>query len=62
MSLITLILVIVLVGFLLWAIQAFIPMDPGVKRFLQAVVIVCLLLWVLQALGLFAIGPTIRIR
>ena len=51
MSLITLIVVLVIVGFLLWLIQTLIPMDPKVKILLQAVVVIVLLLWVLRALG-----------
>jgi len=62
MPLITLIIIIVIVGFLLWAIQTFIPMDPKVKLLLQVVVVIVLLLWVLQAMGLFVGGPTIRLR
>jgi hypothetical protein len=62
MSLITLIVVLVVVGFLLWAIQTFIPMDPKIKTLLQVVVVILMLLWVLQALGLFVGGPVIRLR
>jgi hypothetical protein len=52
MSLITLIVVLVVVGFLLWAIGTFIPMDAKIKLLLQVVVVIIMLLWVLQALGL----------
>jgi len=62
MSLVTLILVLALVGFLVWAIQTFIPMDARIKTLLSVVVVVCLLLWVLQGLGLLTGGPTIRVR
>lgn len=62
MSLLTLIIVIVVVGFLLWAIQTFIPMDAKVKLLLQVVVVIVLLLWTLEALGLFAHVPVIRVR
>jgi hypothetical protein len=62
MPLITLIVVLVVVGFLLWAIQTFIPMDPKIRTLLQVVVVIVMLLWVLQALGLFTAGPVIRLR
>ena len=62
MSLVTPILVLALVGFLVWAIQTFIPMDARIKTLLSVVVVVCLLLWVLQGLGLLTGGPTIRVR
>ncbi len=62
MSLVTLILVLALVGFLVWAIQTFIPMDPKIKTLLSVVVVIVLLLWVLQSIGLLTGGPTIRVR
>jgi hypothetical protein len=62
MSLVSLILVLALAGFLLWAIQTFIPMDPRIKTLMSVVVIVILLLWVLQGLGLLTGGPSIRLR
>lgn len=52
MSLITLIVVLVIFGFILWAISTFIPMDPKVKLLMQVVVVIVLLLWVLRSLGL----------
>jgi len=61
MSLVTLIIVLVVVGFLLWAIETFIPMNPKVKLLMQVVVVIVLLLWVLEALGILA-GTHIRIR
>ncbi len=61
MTLITLIVVIVLVGLLLWAVETFIPMDPKVKLLLQVVVVIVLLLWVLQSFGILT-GPAIRLR
>jgi hypothetical protein len=52
MSLLALILILVLVGFILWAINVYIPMQPTVKRVLNVVVIVILVLWLLQVFGL----------
>jgi hypothetical protein len=51
-SLITFIIVVVLVGLLLWAVEKFVPMDPAVKRFLQIAVIIILVLWLVSSLGL----------
>lgn len=53
MSLLTLVLVIVVVGVLLWAINRFLPMEGSVKQLLNIVVLVCLVIWVLSAFGLF---------
>lgn len=46
---VSLIVGIVIVGLLLWAAEQ-IPMNATVKRILQVVVIVLLVLWLLQAL------------
>jgi len=51
MSLLTIILVIVVVGVLLWAINSFIPMDGKIKSILNIVVVIVLILWLLQAFG-----------
>jgi hypothetical protein len=59
MSIIGLILVIVLVGVLLWAVESFIPMAAPIKRLLQVVVVIVLILWLLQAFGL--LGGHIRV-
>jgi hypothetical protein len=56
MSLVGLILTIVLVGVLLWAIESFIPMAPPIKRLLEVVVVIVLILWLLQAFGLLGAG------
>ena len=45
-----------------WAIQTFIPMDARIKNLLSAVVVVVLLLWVLQGIGILTGGPVIRMR
>ena len=62
MSIITLIIVIVLVGLLMWAIERFIPMDVTIKRILQVVVVLVLVLWILQAFGVLGTLGSARIR
>ena len=53
MSLLSIIIAIVVVGILLWAINSFIPMEGKVKQILNIVVILFLVVWLLQAFGLF---------
>jgi low temperature requirement protein LtrA len=48
MSLISLILVLVIVGFVLWAVNTLIPMDAKIKTILNAVVILVLVLWLVS--------------
>lgn len=61
MSLITLIIVLVLVGFILWAVNAYIPMDPNVKKILNVVVIIAVILWLLTVFGLLPNLNAIRV-
>lgn len=46
-SLVVLILVLALVGFLLWLITTKIPMDPTIRVVIQVIVIVLVVLWLL---------------
>jgi hypothetical protein len=51
MSILTLVGTILVVGFVLWAINAFFPMEGRVKTILNAVVGLLLVLWLLSAFG-----------
>jgi hypothetical protein len=55
MGLIDLIVVLIVVGVLLYLVQL-IPMDATIKRIIVIVVILFVVLWLLQALGLFSAG------
>jgi hypothetical protein len=61
MSLLTLIIAIVVVGVVLWAINAYIPMTPGIKKLLNVVVIAVLVIWLCQQFGLFDALGTVHI-
>jgi hypothetical protein len=52
MSLITILIVLVVVGVLLWLVNAYIPMDGKIKKILNIVVIIATVLWLLNAFGL----------
>lgn len=52
MSILTIILVIIAVGVLLWLVNRFIPMQGTVRSILNAVVIILLVVWLLDAFGL----------
>jgi hypothetical protein len=53
-SLITLIIVLVVVGVVLWLINTYIPMEAGIKRLLNIAVIIVTVIWLLKATGLFS--------
>jgi type IV secretory pathway TrbL component len=49
---ISIFVVIVVLGLLLWAVNYAVPMEPMFKRILTAVAVVCLVLYLLKAFGL----------
>ncbi len=53
MSLVTVVVIIVLVGLLLWLVNRFIPMQRQIKDILNGVVVIALVLWLLKIFGLF---------
>jgi len=60
MSLLTVVFVIIVVGVLLWVVNRFIPMDSKIRSILNAVVVIVLVFWLLDAFGI--IGSLSRIR
>lgn len=62
MSLIGLVLTLVAVGVLLWLVNNYIPMDGKIKRILNVVVVIAVVIWLLQAFGLIGSLQNIRIR
>jgi hypothetical protein len=52
MSLVSLVVVLIVVGVLLWLVNVYIPMDAKIKTILNIVVVVAVVLWLLQAFGL----------
>ncbi len=45
-------LVLIVVGVVLWLVNNYIPMDGKIKGILNAVVVILVVLWLLQAFGL----------
>lgn len=52
MSLITVLVVLIVVGVLLWLVNSFIPMDRKIKSILNILVVVLVIIWLLKAFGL----------
>jgi len=52
MSLLSIIIVLIVVGVLLWLVNTYIPMDGKIKGILNAVVVIVVVIWLLQAFGL----------
>jgi len=51
MSLVSVIVVLIVVGVLLWLINTYVPMDGKIKNILNIVVVIAVVLWLLQAFG-----------
>jgi hypothetical protein len=51
MSLISLLIILVIVGVVLWLINTYIPMDGKIKKILNVVVVVIVIIWLLSAFG-----------
>jgi hypothetical protein len=61
MSLITLVLTLIVVGVLLWLVNTYIPMDGKIKKILNAVVVICVVVWLLYAFGVLGGARDIRV-
>jgi hypothetical protein len=60
MSFLQLVIVLIVVGFGLWLINNYMPMDAKIKKILNIVVVIIVVLFVLNAFGLM--DPILRIR
>ncbi len=54
MPLVNLVVTLIVVGFALWLINRFIPMASSIKSILNIVVILVVVVWLLQAVGLWS--------
>lgn len=64
MSIVSLIIVLAVVGFLLWLVNTYVPMDGKVKSIINVIVLFALVLWLLQVFGILgtvgSVGPVIH--
>lgn len=61
MSLVSIVIVLIVVGVLLWLVETKIPMDATIKRILEVVVIIVVVLWLLQAFGVLHTINAVRV-
>ncbi len=52
MPLLTIIIVLILAGLLLWLVNNFIPMDRKIKSILNVVVVIVVIIWLLNVFGI----------
>lgn len=62
MSLIGVLLTLVVAGVLLWLLNNYVPMDGKIKSILNAVVVIVVVVWLLQAFGVLGSLQNIRIH
>jgi len=61
MPLVTLVIVLIVVGVLLWLVNTYIPMDGKIKSILNAVVVIGVVLWLLNVFGVLGNISSIRV-
>lgn len=61
MSLISLIVTLIVIGVLLWLLNTYIPMDGKIKKILNVVVVICVVVWLLSVFGVIGHAGDIRV-
>ncbi|MGP8169888.1 Thivi_2564 family membrane protein [Rhodoblastus sp.] len=61
MPLINVVVILIVVGVLLWLVNNYIPMDSKIKSILNAVVVICVVIWLLQAFGVLGSLSSIHV-
>ncbi|MCE5275843.1 MAG: Thivi_2564 family membrane protein [Syntrophaceae bacterium] len=61
MPLIQVVVVLIVVGFILWLINRFIPMAGSIKTILNAVVVIAVVLWLLSIFGVLSSFSNIHV-
>ena len=61
MSLISLIVTLIVIGVLLWLVNSYIPMDGKIKKILNIVVVICVVVWLLYVFGILNHSGDIRV-
>ncbi|MHB1664380.1 MAG: Thivi_2564 family membrane protein [bacterium] len=51
--LISVLLILIVVGVILWLVNNYIPMASSIKTILNAVVVIVVILWLLEVFGIF---------
>jgi len=54
MNLLTILIVLVVVGVILYVINNFVPMDAKIKTIINWTVVIVVILWLLKALGVWS--------
>jgi len=61
MPLLHVVMILIVAGVLLWLVNSYIPMQATMKKILNAVVVIAVVLWLVSIFGLFDSGHNIHI-
>lgn len=61
MPLLTILVVLVVAGVVLWLINTYIPMDRKIKNILNAVVVIIIIIWLLRVFGVWDALKTMKV-
>jgi hypothetical protein len=61
MSLISLAITLIVIGVLLWLVNTYIPMDGKIKKILNGVVVICVVVWLLFVFGILGHSGDINV-
>jgi hypothetical protein len=61
MPLLTILIVLVVVGVILWLINNYVPMDRKIKNILNVVAVIVVVIWLLQVFGLLGSLKNLRV-
>jgi hypothetical protein len=61
MPLLTIVIVLIIAGVLLWLVNNYIPMDRKIKNILNIVVVIIVIIWLLKVFGIFSYLTNIHI-
>jgi hypothetical protein len=61
MPLISVVITLIVVGILLWLVNSYIPMDGKIKKILNVVVVICVVVWLLYAFGIINRADEIKV-
>lgn len=61
MPIVQLIIILAVIGFLLWLVNTYVPMDGKVKTIINIIVLFAIVLWLLQVFGILGSLGTVHI-
>ena len=61
MTLLHLVIILIVVGLLLWLVNRYIPMEAGIKKIMNVVVFIAVIVWLLNLFGVFSDFSSVRV-